>query len=749
MKLFLTLLFIMANFSCSWTQVSVLIVDDESEQPVKGASIKILNGKHASTFYFSSLMGEITLPPFHKELICQITAFGYETKVDTISPTRESPIRLVRNIQLDDIVVTAEYGETVASQAVHKINVISAEQIKLSGANNLVDILNYQTGIRLSQDNVLGTSISLEGISGENVKVLIDGVPVIGRLNGNVDLSQINLNNVERIEIVEGPLSVNYGTNALAGTINIITKKAPKEAIVANVNPYYESIGNYNLTGSIGLRKKKHAIQISGGRNYFDGWSAEDPFFQFPKSRLADTNRFKTWKPKEQYFGEFKYTTNIKKWQLAPYVRVFDETIINRGFPLAPYQESAFDDYYYTTRSDAGINIRKRWRKGQLTFIGAYNHFQRIKNTWYKDLTNLEQTLSGTDGAQDTSVFTLMNVRGNYSWQANDNWQLQTGLDLNYESAFGVRILNQEQFLGDYAAFFTANYTPVKKLTIKPGLRYAYNTVYDAPLIPSLNIKWNYKKWVIRGSVARGFRAPSLKELYFDFVDINHNIQGTTDLKPEYSWNYLAALTWLKPLSDNRLLKAEYSAFYNDIDNLITLGLIDDNLYSYINIGDYATLGNKLNFSYRTKNIQSTVRFNYVGRFNQLSDTDGSLEQYNWSPEIATTITWKLLKERLAINAFYKYNGALQSYFLNGDGEISLRNQSAFSILDMSISSNFFKRSLTATIGAKNILNVTNVAVVGQSAGVHSSQGNLNAARGVSLFCSLKYTFSYENENNE
>ena len=67
--------------------------------------------------------------------------------------------------------------------------------------------------------------MSVQGLSGENVKILIDGVPVVGRLNGNVDLSQINLTNIERVEIVEGPLSVNYGTNALAGTINLITKK--------------------------------------------------------------------------------------------------------------------------------------------------------------------------------------------------------------------------------------------------------------------------------------------------------------------------------------------------------------------------------------------------------------------------------------------------------------------------------------------------------------------------------------------
>ncbi|MEL6132646.1 MAG: TonB-dependent receptor plug domain-containing protein, partial [Bacteroidota bacterium] len=124
---------------------------------------------------------------------------------------------------VDSVVITGQYTPQSLDQAIHPIRTISAEKIERMAAVNLGDVLENELNIRLSQDNILGQSLSIQGLSGENVKILIDGVPVIGRQNGNIDLGQLNLLGIERIEVVEGPLSVNYGTQALAGTINLIT----------------------------------------------------------------------------------------------------------------------------------------------------------------------------------------------------------------------------------------------------------------------------------------------------------------------------------------------------------------------------------------------------------------------------------------------------------------------------------------------------------------------------------------------
>jgi outer membrane receptor for ferrienterochelin and colicins len=126
--------------------------------------------------------------------------------------------------EFQDLFVTGQHAPTSAKNATYKITSIDKQEILKRGVTNLREALDNQLGIDLSQDNVYGSSVSINGISGEGIKVLVNGIPLVGRIDGKLDLSQINLNNVERIEIVKGPLSVIYGSDALGGVINIITK---------------------------------------------------------------------------------------------------------------------------------------------------------------------------------------------------------------------------------------------------------------------------------------------------------------------------------------------------------------------------------------------------------------------------------------------------------------------------------------------------------------------------------------------
>src|ERR1043165_1344266 len=113
----------------------------------------------------------------------------------------------------------------------------------------------------------------MQGLTGENIKILVDGVPVIGRQNGNIDLSQIDMSNVERIEIAEGPLSINYGSNALGGVINIITRKNGTEKSIVSLKEYYESTGTFNSNLNAHTHFKKLNISARLNHNYFDGWN--------------------------------------------------------------------------------------------------------------------------------------------------------------------------------------------------------------------------------------------------------------------------------------------------------------------------------------------------------------------------------------------------------------------------------------------------------------------------------------------
>jgi outer membrane receptor for ferrienterochelin and colicins len=679
-------------------------------------------------------------------LIAQAVGFEkYEKIVMGIEINRLKKIYLKPMTNLGEVVVTSQYAPTVADQSVQKIQVIDKEKIQQMGAVNLKDVLSNQLNVRLQQDNVLGSGMSLQGISGENIKILMDGVPMIGRLNGNIDLSQVNLNNIERIEFIEGPLSVQYGTNALAGTINIITKNPSTKTINAGIAGYYESIGTYNLTADVASYFKNHQIQLSGGRNYFDGWNPGEIAFTFPKSHIADSNRYKQWKPKEQHFFNFGYQYSFKKLNLGFRSAYFNEQIINRGYPRAPYAESTFDDHYYTTRLDNHIflngKISKRWSVNALT---AYNYYERIKKTVYKDLTTLEETLSANSSDQDTSRFTLFMSRASFT-HVKDSSKLnyELGYDINYESALGKRIDKQLQYMGDYAGFVTVEYKPVSSLVIKPGLRYSYNTAYVTPVIPSLNIKYSLNsRHTLRGSYARGFRAPSLKELYFLFVDINHNIIGNGDLKAEQSNNYSVAYNY-RTTVDKCRIKVDASVFYNDIFNLITLAQTSSTQYSYINIGKYKTMGFQVGNTLKFKRLTLQTGFTYTGRYNELSESE-SVPAFNYSPEALANVSYKLIKEKVTLALFYKYNGKLPGYVLV-DNVVKQTALADYQLLDATVSKLFWKDHILLSVGCKNVLDVQNLSSNLAASGAHSaSSSSVPFSTGRNYFIKLALNFSHQ-----
>lgn len=681
-------------------------------------------------------------------LVIEVSYIGYIKTTRTLFPGQEITLTLEEDqVTLNAMVVTGQYSANNPEKAVQKVTIVSEEKIKKMAAVNLRDALTNEMNVRLTRDNVLGTGVSIQGMSGENVKVLIDGVPVVGRLNGNIDLSQINMNDVERIEIVEGPMSVNYGTNALAGVINVITKKPGREQINFSANSYYESIGRYNVDAGLSLAHKKGALSFSGGRNYFDGWSEGDAHFTSPE-RIADSNRFQQWKPKEQYFLRAGYEHSYDaKSSLRYSLNYFDEKITNRGYPLPPYGETAFDDYYYTTRFDNSLNWDHYFGKNhRATTILAYNQFERISNTWFKDLTTLEETLTENPGDQDTANTDQWVLRTSFaSLKDSVKVNYEVGTDFNVETGTGARIEGGTQQIGDYAGYGSLEYRPYRNTVIRPGLRYAYNTRYDAPATPSLNIRQKVGHYIVRASYARGFRAPSIKELYFDFVDINHNIVGNQDLKAEHSHHIGLSGNFTK-LIDNYLLKVELSAFYNQMENMITLAQIDNVQYSYVNIGEYSTHGIQLNSNIAYNHLKFGIGASYIGRYNQLSD-EHDIDPYSYTPEIQSQFNYDFPRPQMYVAFFYKYTGKLPGFGLTTDGDVIPTFIESYHTGDLSVGKYFWKKRFQLVVGSKNIFDVKNVAS-GTVGGAHSGAGGTSAVATGRLYF-MKLTLNLQHERKK
>jgi len=679
--------------------------------------------------------------PHDLSLHFRVRMYGFEPYPDSIRTGESKTCLLVPLInEIDPVVITGQINATTTENAVQRVRIIDRKTIDAKGAVNLRDVLQNELNIRLSQDQVLGSGMTMQGVSGENVKILIDGVPVIGRMDGNIDLSQLNLANIERIEIVEGPLSVTYGSNALAGTINLITKKSRKPGHEINLNSYYETAGQYNLDGRYAFTHKMHKLSVSGGRNYFDGWNASDPWLQFPKETLADSGRFQSWKPKEQYQLAMNYSVQLRKTTLSPYIDGFSEKVVNRGYPRAPYQISAFDDNYNTRRFNQGIHFQSLLTdRFKIQGVVAHNDYRRIKNTYLKDLTTLDQELSQNAADQDTSGFETWMSRATFSDAGKSaRFAYEIGYDVQHETASGKRIADGKQQIGDYAVFSSADWKLSDKIVVRPGLRAAVNSVYGPSLIPSLHAKWNFSKFALRGSYARGFRAPSIKELYMDFVDINHNITGNSGLTPETSNHFQLWLNAKKNVSKLELT-VDISGFYQHITDKISLAQYPNSVdYSYFNLDKFESTAAQLTFGINAKNIQAKAGFNYTG-----TRTNYSGSKFATSPEVNASVAWNWVKTGVSFYAYYKYTGKVVSYLMQEDQTLQQIFINDYHMLDANVARDFFRKKINVAIGAKNLLNVTNIQSSVSAGGVHAGGSSSPIGWGRSYYIRLQFKLQY------
>ena len=646
---------------------------------------------------------------------------------------------------LSEVVITGQYKPQSVRQSVYQVRTISREQIQRQAASKLQDVLNSQLNIRFSQDLATGGSdISMLGLSGQNVKILIDGMPMIGRqgTSNEININNIEVNSIERIELIEGPMSVIYGADALAGVINIITKKPKAERLAVNARVLEETIGNdYGLSQGI----HNQYIGVSGsyknwyaagniGRNLFNGW--QDTL----------TGRELAWHKKDQIAGNamLGYRTN----RLNAYYRLdgLDEIITNPA-NLPANDQPAIDQDYITNRLMQQLQASYTFNnKLSANTQVSYTHFYRqVYSTLY--YPNGDVRVATAPGLHSQTTFTGFTFRSTAVYKLSKLVSFQPGADINLESGDGERLKTGVQDINDYAFFLTSEITPGSKVNIRPGIRVVKNSVYDAPpVIPSLNTKFELAKDIdLRLAYARGFRAPSIRELYYDFFDASHSIQGNPDLKAETSNSYTGSVVWKAGRSSGVNVVTTLSGFFNDVKNLIGFaGKADDpTVTTYINISEYKTRGVSLNGNFLLKNLNATLGFAYTGRYNDYSDLDKDLPEFKWSPEANAVISYSFPKIGLDANLFYKFTGKLpyyQSLTENNQTVIRLVETEGYHWADLTVNKKLF-RLLTVNAGIRNLFDVTRINNTAMG-GVHSQAGAKPIGYGRSYFAGL--TFNWE-----
>lgn len=740
-RLVLAIFVIFANFNFAESSTKLTVIDKESEKAVSYAKFiitKKINNKDTALTQMTNRFGTATVDvnlPF-KITINQI---GYAEFSKLLETESDLNIYLERKVfEIDEIVTTGQYSPQSSQKSVYKINSITEEEIESKAAPTLRELLITESNISVSQDNVTGSNLSINGVTGENIKILIDGIPVTGRVNKNIDLSQINMNNVRKVEIIEGPMSVMYGTNALGGVVNIITKDEVEDDVYVNFNSYLESVGTYNFDIMTGFKYGKSNFILSGGRNFFAGYSENK------NSRSMD------WNPKEQYFSDWQYNYFFQSFTLRYFGQYYYDFILDRQKPYDIYNEKAFDDQYNTNRISNSLSLKGELAKNRYFDINAnYSTYDHTHQNYAKDLVTLKRELK----KEDEKIFSNAMLRANYS---HDNVlksiSYMAGFDFQQHTVEGGRIESGYQEVGDYAGFLSAQITQnksyieslYKSIVFQASLRYIYNTKYEAPLIPSLNLKVEVDdEWSVRASYAKGFRSPSLEELYFNFVDVNHNIKGNTDLKAENSDNLTLGIIFHSS-SKNYSFKVEQNFFYNNIDNMIDIvrNFSTSDEYHNQNIGKFRSMGGNIALSYVRADLTSKISFAYIGRQSK-SDLILDYSDVAFTPELSANVMYSLPLWQLKLNAFYKYTGKLNEFVSMTDDNNNNSYYESFAddyhMLDLSFLHNFYDDKLTLSVGAKNLLDVKKIqSSLVSTSGAHTSSQNSNIAWGRTFNFSLK-----------
>lgn len=666
----------------------------------------------------------------------------YNPKIDTVRSDGFIFDLKPKVYRTQEVVKTGSFAPRTSQDIAYNVDVITEEVIEAQFAPTLRELLVNTANLQVGNDNAIGgSSVGINGISGANVKILLDGVPIVGRENNNVNLNTLSMANIESVEIIEGPMSAIYGNNASGGVINLISKNKIENNFRFGGNNYNESVGQYNFNLNGNYTFGDYFVNADYNRNFFSGSNPQNS---------TNTRSF-DWNPKLSQFADFSINHDSEHGGYGIKLNYVNEFILDRKEPLDPYGLFANDVEFITNRYSINPFWKAEFKKNNFLDLSfAYQYYSRERINYIKNLNTLTRTEVFEEGADQFNDFSNIFFRGVFS---NDNvyeWlSYQSGIETNFDRLEGTRIEDQGQNIDDLSFFTSAEINLSDKFLLQPMIRAQYNSKYEAPLIPAINAKFKIRKNLdLKGSYSRGFRAPNIKELYLQFIDVSHNVLGNPDLKAENSHHYLASLNFSHSTYGN-IFKASIKAFRNEIRNEIFLytspPTADEAVppSTYLNIEQFTSQGGEIGFNYFRDNLTVNLTQVLIGRYRTVT------EDFFYTPEFNLNLIY--YKEDIGIRAavLYKYTGRIESFDSNllsvenlNEGDITPFIVEGFSNLDFTLTKEIKIRDLSFDIsgGAKNILNVTNLNTSGSSGGsVHGGAANTVFSWGRTYFLSAKF----------
>lgn len=570
---------------------------------------------------------------------------------------------------LDEVILTANKFEQKQSQTGKVVTVIGKEQLEKSAGKTLAQVLNEQAGMSIvGANNALGSvqTVFMRGSSSGRTLILIDGIPVNdpSMINNEFDLNLFSINDIERIEICRGAQSTLYGSDAIAGAINIITVK--KDV----TKPF-----NVKATSSFGNKNTvRNNVQLYGKINSKLTYTT-----RFGK---LSTNGFSSANDNigNKNFDKDGYDGNVAnaalQYQIVPALSI--KTFIQHSKYKADIDAGIFtDDKDYTiNNSNLSTGGGLYYKKGIVSITGNYQYgklkrkylndslhapgFNKFESNQYSGRTNYAELYGNVKATEWLTILAGFDYR---KGSMNQQYLSISGFG-PYSSEFENKSLHQSSFYG--SLFFSAL---EKKLNVELGgrfnkhSRYGNNSTYT--FNPSYTINKNFR---VFGSIASGFKAPSIFQVFDGF-------SGNEDLKAEKSTNYEIGVQQTHSAISSRVVY-----FNREIKNGIDYNYTTR---KYFNFVKQEVSGLELELTAKpVKALSITANYTFITGEEQtqsrksFSDTtyDHLLRRpkhnvnisigYQFCPDLFVSISGKSVSSRYDIGGYMQNDVLLDNYFL-------------------------------------------------------------------------------------
>ena len=512
---------------------------------------------------------------------CLISAVSLQAQ------TSKDSTKVARSYAINEVVVTGTRSETDVRHLPMTVSVVGRSQLEASQQTSVLPVLNSQVpGFFSTSRGVMGYGVatgasgqmSLRGIGGPaqaalpttGLLVLIDGHPQYMGLMGHPIADAYQTMMAERVEVLRGPASVLYGSNAMGGVINIVTRKMQEDGIRTNINIGAGSYGSIQTEATNRIRKGRFSSTVTASYNRTDGHRADMAF--------------------EQYGGYAKlgydFTDNWKVWGDVNVTR-FNAT--NPGSVMKPY----IDNDQRITRGMTSFALENYYEKTS----GALSFFYNWGDHWINDgyqpggeplqyRFNSNDQMLGVSWYQSVQLFqgNRLTVGADYFHFGGEAWN---------QFFDGHRETSANKSLNEVAGYVDFRQDIAAWLTLDAGARVDYHSQTGTEFIPQVGLAFHLPENAeIKAMASKGFRNPTIREMYM-FPPQN------PDLKPEKLWNY--ELSFSQRLMDNRLSYG-LNVFYINGENLIIRlpnpngsGMLNQNSGEIENWGAEANVGYQFN----------------------------------------------------------------------------------------------------------------------------------------------------------